>query len=397
MIKLLLTLIISSFSFFIVTAQNFVTLHEDCNYSGKQVELYVGNYRYYQMKIGNDELSSLQIPPNLKVIIYEHDNFKGKSKTLYSNVACLPDGWNNNVSSLKVQERYNTGNNGYVTFYKDCYKKGYFKTLNPGVYSGAKLGLLRENISSFSIHGNLLIRAYLNSSFTNGKSYIFIADQNCLSDLYNDKIKSIKIEVRSNNNYYNQQNNGIPYMSGDYASFYSSCSFKGNSLHLKPGTYTGSQLGILKYRISSLKVPSNLRVRAYKNKTTPSGQYYSITNDISCLNSILNDKIGALVIEYRNNTGVNTLSSINERVKIFVDTDYKGQYVTLLPGSYSSMTQIGFPDNALSSLILPEGFRVVLYEEENFGGQSYTINRSKTRFYFSGWNDKTSSIKVYRE
>ena len=103
------------------------------------------------------------------------------------------------------------------------------------------------------------------------------------------------------------------------------------------------------------------------------------------------------MIEYRNNTGVNTLSSINERVKIFVDTDYKGQYVTLLPGSYSSMTQIGFPDNALSSLILPEGFRVVLYEEENFGGQSYTINRSKTRFYFSGWNDKTSSIKVYRE
>ena len=61
------------------------------------------------------------------------------------------------------------------------------------------------------------------------------------------------------------------------------------------------------------------------------------------------------------------------------------------------MSQIGFPDNALSSLSLPEGFKVVLYEFENFGGKKYTINQSKSGFSFSGWNDKASSIAVYRE
>ena len=61
------------------------------------------------------------------------------------------------------------------------------------------------------------------------------------------------------------------------------------------------------------------------------------------------------------------------------------------------MQQIGFPNKALSSLTVPEGFRVVLYENENFVGKKYTITQSKTGFSFSGWNDKTSSIAVYRD
>jgi hypothetical protein len=61
------------------------------------------------------------------------------------------------------------------------------------------------------------------------------------------------------------------------------------------------------------------------------------------------------------------------------------------------MTQLGFPDNALSSLKVPAGYRVVLYEFENFGGKTYTITNSKSGFSFSGWNDKTSSIAVYRD
>jgi hypothetical protein len=61
------------------------------------------------------------------------------------------------------------------------------------------------------------------------------------------------------------------------------------------------------------------------------------------------------------------------------------------------MAEAGFPDDALSSLVVPEGYRVVLYEHPNFGGKSYTINNTKTQFYISGWNDKTSSIRVYRD
>jgi hypothetical protein len=56
----------------------------------------------------------------------------------------------------------------------------------------------------------------------------------------------------------------------------------------------------------------------------------------------------------------------------------------------------GFPSKALSSLQVPAGYTVVLYEEENFMGKSYTVTASKSGFSFSNWNDRTASIKVFR-
>ncbi|MBK8142967.1 MAG: hypothetical protein IPK57_19680 [Chitinophagaceae bacterium] len=55
----------------------------------------------------------------------------------------------------------------------------------------------------------------------------------------------------------------------------------------------------------------------------------------------------------------------------------------------------GFPDNALSSIKVPSGFRVVLYESENFRGKSFTISESRSGFT-AAWNDKISSFVVYR-
>jgi hypothetical protein len=86
----------------------------------------------------------------------------------------------------------------------------------------------------------------------------------------------------------------------------------------------------------------------------------------------------------------------DQYVVIYTDAYYKGQSASLLPGTYATMAQAGFADDALSSLTVPEGYRVILYEHPNFGGKSYTITNSKTMFTISGWNDRASSIAVYR-
>ena len=130
---------------------NFITLHEDCDFKGKQSVLEPGNYSTYQMNIGNDKLSSIQIPSGMKVTIYEHKNYKGKSKTFTQNIPCLEAEWNDFASSVVVEgsnynPRYNQ--NTYVTFYNDCYNKGYSKSLKAGIYKGDALGLLKNKISS---------------------------------------------------------------------------------------------------------------------------------------------------------------------------------------------------------------------------------------------------------
>ena len=85
------------------SAQNYVTLYEDCNYSGKSNYLEVGNYRLSQMKMDNDKLSCINIPPGMKVTIYENDNFGGKSKTYTSSINCLDGDWNDMASSIAVE------------------------------------------------------------------------------------------------------------------------------------------------------------------------------------------------------------------------------------------------------------------------------------------------------
>ena len=164
-----------------------------------------------------------------------------------------------------------------------------------------------------------------------------------------------------------------------------------------PGTYQGDKLGLLKYNASSIQLSSNLRARVYLDNEFLSGSSYSIDNDINCMNSNLRNRIGSVVIEerYGGNTQYPPQSS-NETVIIYADGNYKGQAATLLPGTYSTMSEANFPDDALSSLMVPAGFRVVLYEYANFKGKSYTVTESKSGFILSGWNDKTSSIAVYR-
>lgn len=386
----------------IASAQNYVTLYEECNYRGKSYFLEAGSYRTYQMKIDNDRLSSMQIPYGMKVTIYEHDNFSGRSKTYTSSTSCLDNEWNDLASSIVV-ENTNPANynpNDYVIFYNDCYGKGYSRSLTPGTYTGAQLNILKENISSFTIYGNLRVRAYTSNDDASGYSTNFDETQSCLSKAYNDKIKSLVIEYRSgyNNGGYN---NGGYNNNNSFATIYTNCNYRGNSLRLSPGYYQGEKLGLLKYDISSIELPSNLQAKVYINSENMGGSYYLLNESTSCLSSTLNDRIGSLIIEERgynnNNNNYGNPPDANQRVIIYVDENYRGQSASLLPGTYSSMSQIGFPDKALSSLSVPAGYRVVIYERENFGGKSYTITASKNKFYMSGWNDKTSSIAVYRD
>lgn len=80
-------------------------------------------------------------------------------------------------------------------------------------------------------------------------------------------------------------------------------------------------------------------------------------------------------------------------VTVYRDFDQGGPSSTLDRGSYPSHNVFVFGNDALSSLSVANGYKVIVYEHGNFGGQSYV-------FYAGHWNvsnafnDKCSSIKV---
>lgn len=405
MVKKISTTAFLLFLYITVLAQNNIALYEDCEYGGKRYYLGVGSYKLYQMQIGNDMLSSMQIPRGLRVTLYEDDDFKGQYATYTNNIPCLENGWNDNASSMVVERVNNEpvyNQNDYVTFYNDCYSNGYSKSLRPGTYTGSQLGSLKLNISSFTIYGNLRVKAYINNENVYGNSTIFNASESCLGKSYSDKIGSLVIEYKPNNPTTNYPSGGNSGGTGYYATVYSDCYYEGSSLRLAPGYYTGDKLGLMRYDISSIEIPSGLKAKVFINNENLNGTYYNISENSNCLSNTINNRIGSIVIEetsgFNNNqNNQNNQQPAVQRVIVYSDENYRGLSASLLPGTYSTMEQAGFADNSLSSLFLPPGYRVVLYEFENLGGKSYTVKQSKTGFIISGWNDKTSSIAIYRE
>lgn len=84
---------------------NGATFYENINYGGKAVTLGVGNYTLSQLianGIGNDWMSSLQVPSGWTVEVYEHDNYGGIRWTYTSSSSWVGNDVNDKMSSVKI-------------------------------------------------------------------------------------------------------------------------------------------------------------------------------------------------------------------------------------------------------------------------------------------------------
>lgn len=79
-------------------------IYQDKNFQGHSQELIPGSYRMASLGIPNDSLSSLKVEKGLKVTLYEHDEFGGRSKTFTEDAAWVGDDFNDITSSIKVEE-----------------------------------------------------------------------------------------------------------------------------------------------------------------------------------------------------------------------------------------------------------------------------------------------------
>ena len=83
-------------------------------------------------------------------------------------------------------------------------------------------------------------------------------------------------------------------------------------------------------------------------------------------------------------------------VTLYGDVNYR-KWVSdgLLPGSYTTSQLIanGSRDNSLSSIEIPPGWKVILYDKDNFSGESLTLNFGDVPD-LGAFNKITSSIQI---
>lgn len=88
----------------------------------------------------------------------------------------------------------------------------------------------------------------------------------------------------------------------------------------------------------------------------------------------------------------------SKRPQFFEHGDFGGKSITLAKGEYTldKLNQAGLSNDWVSSLKVPEGFKVEIFEHDNFEGKSW-IFTADTTYVGNECNDQLSSVKVTRD
>ncbi len=81
----------------------YVMLFKDASYAGESQAFGPGRYDTAQLKIGNDQASSVLVPPGYKVTLYKDAGFKGAKKVLTADTTYVGADFNDITSSIVVE------------------------------------------------------------------------------------------------------------------------------------------------------------------------------------------------------------------------------------------------------------------------------------------------------
>ena len=93
-------------------------------------------------------------------------------------------------------------------------------------------------------------------------------------------------------------------------------------------------------------------------------------------------------------------------VSIYTNSGYGGTSACLAPGNYNrlDLAAKNIPNDSISSVKVPSGMTIKLYENESFSGESLTLGKDVSSlesfslynafWRYPSWNDETSSVKV---
>ena len=322
------------------------TFYSDIDYKGKAVDLPEGEFLLSSLQsygITNDDISSLKVKSGFKVVVYENDGFGGKSKSYTASTANMGSEWNKQVSSIKIEPNGKSG------------LSGNFKIMNRN--SGKYLDLDNNKtdnntaIVQFDDEGVDASQTWTFTEVMNGKGVYSICS-------YCNKNRGMDVVDFS-------KDNGAQVQLYDYL---------GNP-HQQFILYDcGEGYYQLVARNSGkvVEIPQSSKgngewIKIYDNNGSHTQQWAVVENRY--------DEASA--------------------VTLYTDADYKGKAVTLSEGQYnlSRMGLYNLKDNDMSSLKVTPGFKVTIYEDDNFNGKSKSYTASES-FVGEEWNDKMSSLKV---
>ena len=166
------------------------------NFSGPSGSLGLGDYTFSQLGIGNDELSSIAIPRGIRVTLFEHFDFKGRTAVLMEDTDedfLNKNEFNNITSAIRIEKVLSE--ELQVTMYRDNFS-GTARSFYPGRYDAFDLKDEEDRLSSIRIPQGMKVTLFENDNFT-GKSLVLTRDAGgdyIMSNRFNDIVSSLIVE-----------------------------------------------------------------------------------------------------------------------------------------------------------------------------------------------------------
>ncbi|HMV08790.1 MAG TPA: beta/gamma crystallin-related protein [Cyclobacteriaceae bacterium] len=335
--------------------------------TGESKRLAPGIYDTDQLEIGDNEISSVHVPAGVSVVLYDQPKFKGKSLRLDEDASTAfldAKGFNNVASSISVELTPR------VMIYTDAFS-GNSASFSPGYYHVNELGIENDELSSVRLFADTWVLLFEHNNFK-GRSILLTKDASAdfIAGKGFDNVASSMIVGTSD-------------MPLPEVTIYRD-NFANPLRSLVPGEYP--VLENFNDQLSSLKIPRGLRVTLFEDVAF-GGR--SVTINTSVGDDFL-----------RTNKFDNAVSSIKVEqvdprdlvVTLYSET-YQGNSQQLKPGRYL-VRDITLAPNTLTSLRVPEGMLVTLYEHDNFRGVYETTDRDKDFSPFKMFDNFYSSFIV---
>ncbi len=385
-IRLLVSVLLFTTSVF--TASAFaaqITVYPECGFQGVPVTLDDGDYSQRDLRragIADNTISSIVVPEGTQVRSYSNDRFRGSQVAIDSVVACLDSvGFNDTISSLSISS---TPVGGLaepiagITVYSECNYRGRSATLIPGEYAALSLsraGLADNSISSIKVPDGFEIQLFEND-FYRGRSGTLAANSDCLVERFNNVVSSVIVSgeaVATEPVVVSQAANVPP------VQLYSACRYSGNTVKLQPGEYNSAdltRLGFADNSLASMQIPAGLSVTVYEHDFQR-GASAAADVDTPCLDgSRYANTVSSVVVKVVDEALVQRSVVATQRtqaaagVQLFASCDYSGRSITLKAGEYmaADLERAGLPDNTLSSIQVPAGYAITIFENDFMRG-----------------------------
>lgn len=358
---------------------NKVIFYRDMKYSGMAREVGAGNFGSGTLGFLTDNISSVYIPPGQSVRVNDKS---GRTQTFTSSISNLAQyGWDNKINSGFIEGNYNGGGQppqgDKVIFYGDMKYTGMAREFNTGSFSPDALGFLLNNISSIYIPHGGSVKVY----DRNGNNRTFTSS---ISDLaqygWDNKISTGIITGTGG---------GTLPPQGDRVIFYRDMKYSGIAKDFNQGNFGTGSLGSLTNNISSVYIPYGWSVQVSDRM----GRTQTFSASISNLAQYgWDNKIYSGFIA--GNTSGGGQGGNNNTVNLYLDANYRG---SVTPCSEGRINYVGLgAEKNISSIQLPTGFAIIIYEGQNLTGNNRTFTSSVSNLAAYGWDNKISSVYIFR-